>query len=103
MMRGSWGRRWGSPWGVHSRRRSHLPLVLAVLVIWIAWRLLAGMWTVFQHAFLYSYYFVPGRQVASAYWGSVRFAFGATILVTALAAAVGALVLLQVVRWRDWR
>jgi len=60
----------------------------------VGWRLLAGTYALFQHAYLGSYWMVPGTQIHSAYWGSVRFAFGQTVLV---AVGVGVLASLAVV------
>ena len=71
-----------------------VPVALSAAGVVVGWRLLAGSYTLFQHAYLGTYWMVPGTQVNSAYWGSVRFAFGQTVLV---AVGVGVLASLAVV------
>lgn len=63
------------------RRGEWVPVALSVAGGFIGWRLLAGTYVLFQHAYLGTYWAVPGPQVTSAYWHSVRFAFGETVLV----------------------
>lgn len=77
----------------HSRGQ-WVPVGLSAAGVLIGWRLLAGTYVLFQHAYLGTYWAVPGPQVTSAYWGSVRFAFGETVLV---ATGVGVLASLTVV------
>lgn len=60
----------------------------------VGWRLLAGTFTLFEHAYLSSYWAVPGSQVSASYWKAVRFAFGETVLV---ALGVGVLASLTVI------
>lgn len=71
-----------------------VPIGLSAVGVVVGWRLLAGTYTLFQHAYVGSYWMVSGSQVNSAYWGSVRFAFGQTVLV---AVGVGVLASLAVV------
>ncbi len=74
-------------------RGEWVPAGISGAGVLIGWRLLSGTFTMFQHAYLGSYWAVPGSQVPSAYWQSVRFAFGETVLV---AMGVGALTCLTV-------
>lgn len=90
-MRYAWMRRRGLR---HGHSGGLLPVGLAAAGALVGWRLLAGTYTLFQHAFLGTYWAVPGAQVASTYWASVRFAFEETVLV---AAGVGILASLTVV------
>lgn len=87
------------PRWVRARTRDRwVPIVLAGTGIVIGGRLLSGTYTLFQHAYLGSYWAVPGGQVASVYWGSVRFAFQTTVLVAVGMGALGALVWVEVGR-----
>ncbi len=65
-----------------------VPLGITAAGVVIGCRLLAGTYLLFQHAYLGTYLLIPGPQVSSAYWASVRFAFQETVLV---AAGVGVL------------
>lgn len=88
-------------WRRRGGGRSRLAVVvLAVLAIWLCARLLGAVWTVFQHAYVGSYWFVPGAQVNQVYWSSVRFAFTATVGVTLLGAACAGLLVLELARSR---
>lgn len=71
-----------------------IPVALTATGCLVGLRLLSGTYTLFQHAFLGTYLLVPGSQVQSTYWSSVRFAFHETVLV---AAGVGVLACLAVV------
>lgn len=88
---------------LHGRRRpaawrragdDWIPIGLSAAGILVGWRLLAGTYTLFQHAYAGSYWVVAGAQAGSVYWASVRFAFEETVLV---AAGVGVLASLAVV------
>jgi hypothetical protein len=61
-------------------------------------RLLAGTYALFQHAYLNSYWALPGAQVSPAYWASVRFAFEQTCLVAVSVGVLGSLAAWEVVR-----
>ena len=89
------------PRWVRARHRDRWILViLAGTGIVIGWRLLSGTYTLFQHAYLGSYWAVSGGRVASVYWGSVRFAFQTTVLVAAGMGVLGALVWVEAGRGR---
>jgi hypothetical protein len=62
-------------------RREWLPLGLAGGGLIVGGRLLSGTFTLFQHAYVGTYWALPGAQVSAAYWASVRFAFEETVLV----------------------
>jgi apolipoprotein N-acyltransferase len=68
-------------------------VTLALMLL--AWRLLHLIFVVFQHAFLSSYVFLPGAQVSSTYWASIRFAFQATAVVAAAAGLLTVLLVLE--------
>jgi ABC-type sulfate transport system permease subunit len=82
-------------------------LPLAALAVLLGLALLRRLMVVFQHAFLNSYWYVPGAHVASTYWDAVRFALHATLLVVALLAVCVGLAVAwaaaQAGRRRRWR
>lgn len=83
-------RRWPRPVFPRGGDRT-VVAVLAAAVAVIGLLLLRTIWVVFQHAYLNSYWFVPGSRVGNAYWGAVGFAVRGTVLVVALIAACLAL------------
>lgn len=84
--------------GGRRRGRGPLPIVIGVAVVLVGCRLLALVFTIFQHAYLNSYWFVPGARIAGAYWDAVRFAFHATVLVSVGVGLMAAFVLVELVR-----
>lgn len=92
-------RRWRARLGLMRGRNGHVvPVLLAGGGIIIGWRLLSGTYTLFQHAYLGSYWAVAGVQVSSAYWGSVRFAFEQTVLVAAGVGILGSLAAVELAK-----
>ena len=75
-----------------------MPALVAAGGVVVGWRLLSGTYTLFQHAYLGSYWAVPGAQVTSAYWNSVRFAFEQTVLVAIGVGVVGSLAVVEVAK-----
>ena len=88
--------RHGAAWD--GRSVGVLPVVVTGALVVVACRLLALTFVVFQHAYLNSYWLVPGARVASAYWAAVRFAFQATVLLSIGIGLLGALLLLELRR-----
>jgi hypothetical protein len=98
----------GGPWQMRGRglrldrlgrrRRSVLPAALAATGVAVGWRLLAGTYELFQHAYVGTYWAVPGRQTAEVYWASMRFAFQETVLVAAGVGVLGLLAIVEVGR-----
>lgn len=91
------------PWYARSRylrgRNGRLaPAALAAGGVLVGWRLLSGTYTLFQHAYLGSYWAVPGYNVSSAYWGSVRFAFDQTVLVAVGVGVMASVAAVEVAR-----
>ena len=75
-----------------------LPVVVTGALVLVACRLLALTFVVFQHAYLNSYWLVSGARVAGAYWGAIRFAFQATVLLSISIGLLGAQLLLELRR-----
>ncbi len=80
------------------RRGGALPAALAAAGVVVGWRLLAGTYELFQHAYVSTYWAVPGRQTAEVYWASMRFAFQETVLVAVGVGLLGSLALIEVGR-----
>lgn len=95
-MRTGWPRA-PRPW----RSGGLLPPLLAAAAVLVAVRLLAAVFTVFQHAYLNSYWLVPGSQVTTAYWAAVRFAFHVTVLVSVAIGLLVALIVVEIARAAD--
>ncbi len=94
-MQGAWLRR---SHRLRGPRGNLVPAGLAVAGIVVGWRLLSGTYVLFQHAYLGSYWAVPGAAVTSAYWNSVRFAFGQTVLVAVGVGVLGSLAIVELAR-----
>ncbi len=90
--------RWRPRWTRACTRDRWVVVVLSGGGIVIGVQLLSGTYTLFQHAYLGSYWAVPGGQVASVYWASVRFAFQTTVLVAAGMGVLGSLVWVEACR-----
>ena len=92
---------WLSPrWG-RSRGASVLPALLAAAAVFVGCRILIALFVLFQHAYLNTYWFVPGWQIGASYWRAIRFAFHATVLVSVgigLVAAIGVFELVRALR-----
>ncbi len=63
-------------WYWYRRHRGLLPPLLVGGGVLVALYFLGSLFSLFQHAFLGSYLWVPGGQIAGDYWGSVKFALG---------------------------
>ncbi len=74
-------------WYWYRRHRDLLPFLLAGGGGLAALYFLGSLFSLFQHAFLGSYLYVPGVQVANDYWGSIKFAL-AGVLFTVLFIAI---------------
>jgi ABC-type Fe3+ transport system permease subunit len=90
-------------WRTRGWRRGARPtrpviMAVAVVAIGLCLHLLGMIWKLFQHAYVGSYWFVPGAQVNQVYWSSLRFAFTATVTVVAVAVALAFLLFLEVAR-----
>ena len=92
---------WLSPrWG-RSRRAGVLPALLAAAAVFVGCRILIALFVLFQHAYLNTYWFVPGWRISASYWQAIRFAFHATVMVSigiGLVFAIGVLELVRAVR-----
>jgi hypothetical protein len=91
-------RRGGRAGFLRGRNGNLVPALLAGGGIIVGGRLLTGTYTLFQHAYLGSYWAVAGVQVTSAYWGSVRFAFEQTVLVAVGVGVVGSLAAVELAK-----
>lgn len=67
-------------WYWWRRNRGLLPFLLASGGLLAALYFISSLFSLFQHAFLGSYLWIPGGQVAGDYWNSVKFALEGVFL-----------------------